>query len=193
MASGGGGSGGGGKGKIIRLALQFLKKIRKRAQRSSSVHAPSGAHTPGLPANAPPGLRPLSPPARPLLHNEGRLMTPAEGLQSRTAGRFDNVVQGTHGDPSTKYLWTIDQRGVNSALETTPFPTPRGNIVHTNLSSQASVGGEAWFGPNNSVTINAGSGRFGDGAGITSGHWDAATQYWRNLGYDVTQIPFGRR
>lgn len=188
MASGGGG----GKGKIIRIALDFLKKIRKRAAKAN-VHAPTRTHTPGLPANAPHGLRPLSPPARPLLHNEGRLMTSAEGLQSRTHGTFDNVVHGTHGDASTKYLWTIDHRGVNAALETTPYPTPRGNIVHTNLSSQASIGGEAWFGPNNSVTINAGSGRFGDGAGITSGHWDAAAQYWRNLGYNVNQIPFGQR
>jgi hypothetical protein len=39
--------------------------------------------------------------------------------------------------------------------------------VHTNLSSRAAIGGEAWLGEGNKVTINAGSGRFGDGAGIT--------------------------
>lgn len=56
----------------------------------------------------------------------------------------------------------IDDRGVNMALEKTPFPTKRENIVHSNISDQAYIGGEAWFGPNKTVTINAGSGRFGD-------------------------------
>jgi hypothetical protein len=177
-----------GSGKLIRIAIDFLKKVRKR----SRGHHPTPT-TRSLPHNAPPGLGPLRPPARPLLANEGVPLTPAQGLQSRTEGLFTNVTHGTHGDAQSKYLWTIDHRGVNAAPEMTPFPTPRGNIVHTNLSSEASIGGEAWFGPNNSVTINAGSGRFGDGAGITPGQWDAASQYWRNLGYDVTPIPFGQR
>ena len=179
----------GGKGKLIRIALEFLKKVRQR----SKGHHTSTPTSPHLPSNAPHGLGPLRPPARPLLANEGVPLTPAQGLQSRTQGLFTDVTHGTHGDASSKYLWTIDHRGVNIAQETTPFPTPRGNIVHTNLSSEASIGGEAWFGPNNSVTINAGSGRFGDGAGITPGQWDAASQYWRNLGYDVTPVPFGQR
>ncbi|WP_308915897.1 hypothetical protein [Jannaschia sp. LMIT008] len=135
----------------------------------------------------------LRPPARELLANEGRLIGAEQGLQSRTAGLFDDVVPGTHGDDAAKYLWTIDERGINIALEQTPFPTPRGNIVHTNLSSRASIGGEAWFGPNNAVTINAGSGRFGDGAGITERQWRAAARYWRRLGYDVDAIPYGSR
>jgi hypothetical protein len=94
---------------------------------------------------------------------------------------------------ASKYLWTVDNRGVNIALEKTPFPTDRGNIVHTNLSSEAAIGGEAWFGPGNKVTINAGSGRFGDGAGITPQQWDAAIGLWESLGYDVNPIPFGSR
>jgi hypothetical protein len=135
----------------------------------------------------------LRPSARELLVNEEVLITEAEGLQTRTDSYFANTVLGTHGDPATKYLWTIDERGINIALESTPFPTPRGNIVHTNLSSRAYIGGEAWFGPGNRVTINAGSGRFGDGAGITRLQWDAAVKYWQDLGYEVNAIPFGYR
>ena len=139
------------------------------------------------------GTGPLRPSARELLPNEGTLIGTEQGLQSRSSGLFDDVIQGAHGDDATKYLWTIDERGINTALEQTPFPTPRGNIVHTNLSSRASIGGEAWFGPNNTVTINAGSGRFGDGAGITQSQWSAAVRYWQDLGYEVIPIPYGSR
>jgi hypothetical protein len=144
-------------------------------------------------ASATRDLGPARAPARPLLENEGVLINESQGLQSRTSGRFKNVQLGTHGEADTKYLWTIDSRGVNVALEKTAFPTPRGNIVHTNLSSEASIGGEAWFGPNNTVTINAGSGRFGDAAGITAVQWNAAVRYWESLGYKVNPIPFGKR
>ena len=61
------------------------------------------------------------------------------------------------------------------------------------ISSEASIGGEAWFGPNNSVTINAGSGRFGDAAGITRPQWDATAKLWESLGYKVDPVPFGKR
>ena len=114
-------------------------------------------------------------------------------MQSRQWGPFENVVQGNHGDKATRYLWTIDERGINLARETTPWPTPRKHIVHSNISSRASIGGEAWFGPGNTVTINAGSGRFGDGAGITPSQWGATVRYWQELGYDVIAIPFGSR
>ncbi len=139
------------------------------------------------------GVGPLRPSARPLLKNEGVLIGPKQGLQSSKNSRFTNTLQGKHGDPASKYLWTIDKRGVNVALEKTPMATPRGNIVHTNISSEASIGGEAWFGPQNTVTINAGSGRFGDGAGAKSEQWDAAVKYWEGLGYTVNPIPLGKR
>jgi hypothetical protein len=71
--------------------------------------------------------------------------------------------------------------------------TPRGNIVHTNISSKAYIGGEAWFESENTVVINAGSGRFGDGAGISLSRWNAAIDYWKNLGYNVKAIPLGSR
>jgi hypothetical protein len=135
----------------------------------------------------------LHPPARQLLQGEDVLISSSQGLQSRTMGTFDNVVQGTHGDRATAYLFTIDNRGVNIALESTPAGTPRGHIVHTNLSDRAAIGGEAWFGPNNTVTINAGSGRFGDGAGITQQQWNNTVRYWEGLGYTVNPIPFGSR
>jgi uncharacterized Zn-binding protein involved in type VI secretion len=139
------------------------------------------------------GIGPLRPSARPLLENEGVLIDASHGLQSRKSGLFKDVMYGRHGDPETKYLWTVDNRGVNVALEKTPFPTPRGNIVHTNISSEAAIGGEAWFGPDKTVTINAGSGRFGDGAGITPQQWDATVKLWESLGYKVNPIPFGSR
>lgn len=139
------------------------------------------------------GTGPLRLPARPVGPHEGDLIGREHGLQSRQWGPFEQTVQGRHGDDATKYLWTIDERGINLALEKTPWPTPRRNIVHTNLSSRASIGGEAWFGPGNTVTINAGSGRFGDGAGITQSQWTASVRYWQELGYDVIAIPFGSR
>lgn len=151
-----------------------------------------GFRSPGRPFD-PTVVGPLRPPAQPLKMNEGILLHGSAGLQSRTRGLFENVVRGERPDLQTKYLWTIDERGVNIALELTPFPTPRGNIVHTNLSSRASIGGEAWFGEGNKVTINAGSGRFGDRAGRTPDEWDAAVRVWESLGYDVTGIPLGSR
>ncbi len=142
---------------------------------------------------APSSLGPLRPPARPLLRNEGVLLTEAQGLQTRTAGLFDDVVSGTHGDAATKYLWTIDDRGINTALEQIPFDTPRGNIVHSNLSSEAYFAGEAWFTSPTEVVINAGSGRWGDRSGVTQAMWEAATQLWENLGYTVEALPLGTR
>jgi hypothetical protein len=65
-------------------------------------------------------------------------------------------------------------------------------MVFPAVSSEAYIGGEAWFGPDDSVTFDAGSGRFGDAAGITPEQWEAA-DLWESLGYDVNPIPFGQR
>jgi hypothetical protein len=43
------------------------------------------------------------------------------------------------------------------------------------------------------VTINAGSGRFGDAAGITTQQWDATAKLWESIGYKVNPVPFGKR
>ena len=106
-------------------------------------------------------LKPIKSPAREVLINEDKLIGTKEGLQSQKYDLFSNVIKSEHPDAKTKYLWTIDDRGVNIALESTRFPTIRGNIVHTNLSDKAYIGGEAWFEKASSVTINADSGRFG--------------------------------
>ncbi len=142
---------------------------------------------------APSALGRLRPPSRPLLSNENVLLTEAQGLQTRTSNLFDNVILGSHGDQTTKYLWTIDSRGVNIALEQTPFPTPRGNIVDSNLSSGAYFAGEAWFTSAKEIVINAGSGRWGDRSGVTQEMWQAAIKIWESLGYTVTALPLGER
>jgi hypothetical protein len=96
------------------------------------------------------------------------------------------VTRGTHGDDATQYLCTIDERGINTAVARTPSPRLRGHFVHTNLSARALI-----VGPGNCVMINAGSGRFGEGAGIAQAQWTATIRYWQELGYEVIAIPVG--
>ena len=142
----------------------------------------------------PPELYVFNKSARELLQGEDILMAAGDGLKSSFGSRFSDIVFGTKGDLNTKYLWTIDNKGVNVALEKTPWPTPRGNIVHTNLSSEASIGGEVWFKNERTVIVNAGSGRFGDGnTNVTSKTFDVSIEAWKKLGYDVEVIPFGQR
>lgn len=169
---------------------------------SSDLSSGSRDRLASVPNKVPPdileGVGPLRPSARQLLQNEDILIDSSHGLQSSQNKVFADVVEGVRSDSdrsnnSNTYLWTIDERGVNTAIESTEWPTPRGNIVHSNISNEASIAGEAWFGPNNTVTINAGSGRFGDGAGITTNQWDSAIKYWENLGYNVNPVPFGQR
>jgi hypothetical protein len=165
------------------------------AQAPQAPPVVSAAQAGPTPANWGTGPLRAPPSSRPLEENEDILIDASHGLQSRLPGAapFQNVTTGMRPDEATKYLWTVDERGVNLALEKTPFPTPRGNIVHTNLSAKASIGGEAWFGADNSVTINAGSGRFGDRAGITRQQWEAAVKLWEAVGYKVNEVPFGAR
>lgn len=135
------------------------------------------------------GTGPLRDPARALANaDEGVLIDASQGLQSRVSGTFKNVVSG-NADDAPKYLWTIDERGVNIALEQTPVG---GNsiIKHTNLSSQASIGGEVRFGTDNIVTINVFSGRFGVGAGVTDLQWANTISKWESLGYKVIALPY---
>ena len=74
------------------------------------------------------GTGPLRLPARTVGVNEGVLIDSSYGLQSRApaSGPFSNVQTGEHGDLATKYLYTVDERGVNIVLEQTPFPTREG-------------------------------------------------------------------
>ena len=125
--------------------------------------------------------------------NEDVPIGPEQGLQSRKQGLFEHVKLGTHKDKATKYLWTIDDRGINCALESTPFPTPRGHITHTNISPLARFAGEAWFTGSREVTVNGHSGRYGDRAKATEAQYKAAVEFWERLGYKVKAIPFGQR
>jgi len=135
------------------------------------------------------GTGSLREPAVVLQTNEDVLVDATHGLQSKTSNRFDDVILGEYGDKKTKYLWTIDERGINAIHESTPFPNPRGKVVHTNLSQRASIGGEAWFESTDTVSINPRSGRFGAAAGMTRLQWEAAIRYWESLGYEVNAFP----
>ena len=135
------------------------------------------------------GTGPLREPAVALKENENVLIDSTHKLQSNTSGRFIDVLFGKYGDKKTKYLWTIDARGINVVHEPTPFPTARGRVVHTNLSQAASLGGEVWFESPETVSINPRSGRFGAAAGMTRPQWEAAIRYWESLGYKVKAFP----
>ncbi len=131
----------------------------------------------------------LRDPAADLEENEDKLVDASHGLQSSKTKLFESVVTGNYGKRDSKYLWTIDQRGINLIQESTAFPTPRGYVVHSNLSRRASIGGEAWFESPDTVSINPSSGRFGAAAGMTSAQWNAAIRYWEKLGYTVNPVP----
>jgi len=131
----------------------------------------------------------LRKPAKKMLRGEDILMKPKDGLQSSRGEKFSNVKTGRPGEPNSKYLWTIANRGVNIALEKTKWKIPRGTVVHSNLSSKARIGGEVWFKNKNTVVINSHSGRFGDRAGITKKQWKATVKYWESMGYKVETQP----
>jgi len=135
------------------------------------------------------GTGPCRAPGVTLEENEDKLVDASHGLKSSKTKRFEGVVTGDYGDKNSKYLWTIDKRGINVIQESTAFPTPRGYVVHTNLSRNASLGGEAWFESPDTVSINPNSGRFGKAAGITREQWCAAIRYWEKLGYKVKPVP----
>jgi hypothetical protein len=120
---------------------------------------------------------------------ENVLINAKQGLQSSTKTQFENVIAGKVNDHSTKYLFTIDERGINIALEKTPAETERKFITHTNLSKQAASGGEVWFTDKNTVSLNPKSARFG-GASITKEQWEATVKAWESLGYKVEVAEF---
>ncbi|MBC7387784.1 MAG: hypothetical protein H7329_01110 [Opitutaceae bacterium] len=120
---------------------------------------------------------------------ESTLIDYSGGLASRRFSTFKNVIKGSAGEAATKYLWTIDNRGINVALEQTQAATSRGFITHTNISSTAYAGGEVWFTDEKSVFINAKSARFG-GASMTTEQWAAAKSSWEAIGYKVEAADF---
>jgi hypothetical protein len=134
-------------------------------------------------------LTKLKNPARALLDGEGIPLINGKQTQVFGGNKFTNVVTANYGDATKKYLWTIDDNGINIGLEQTPIGT---NLVikHTNLSPKAYSGGEIWFITSDKVHINAWSGRFGAGANMTRAEWEASIDAFKNNGYEVIIEPY---
>lgn len=60
-----------------------------------------------------------------------------------------------------KYLWTLDQKGINICREMKPCTSSRGIVLHSKISPMAVAGGEVWFSPKEDAAyINFCSGRY---------------------------------
>jgi hypothetical protein len=123
-------------------------------------------------------------------------------------GEFTQYQLGTRGNPDTKLLWAIDDQGAHFVPERMDWDSTRGVPSHTNLSGTAYFGGEAWRTGPNEITINAGSGAFGYNREVAKGlsgetldaylagmqaRFDRAAEYFRQLGFEVKQIPLTER
>lgn len=168
------------------IAGRAAKPALKRASKRSSVVKPRrGAHFLKDVQNRVESLRvgKLNAPNFKPSKQHSVLVTAKQGLQSRSKGTFRNVAEGKYGDRNSRYLWTIDRRGVNILKEVSATGHVR---KHSNLSSRASFGGEVWFRGKGAVVINAHSGRFGKGnKNVGRKHYKAAAAEWRRLGYKV--------
>ncbi|MBC9914060.1 RHS repeat domain-containing protein [Chitinophaga varians] len=131
----------------------------------------------------------LKSPAREILPGEDIPLQAGKQNRSFFSEKFSDINTGAYGDQSTKYIWTIDDGGINIGYENTPIG---GNSVikHTNLSPKAYSGGEAWFTDSKTVHINAWSGRFGAGAKMTTEQYNASIDGWKSLGYKVVAEPY---
>jgi hypothetical protein len=115
-----------------------------------------------------------------------------QGMQNSSGIPFKDVMTGRYPDPESRYLWTIDERGINIVPEWSMLDHPPDPIKHTNLSLQAKIGGEAWFLDERTVAIDTNSGRFGHNVAEpgfdqtrVSEIWGKAVEAWHGLGYDV--------
>lgn len=132
----------------------------------------------------------LTPAIKPTI-NQAKLAGYKDGLQTSRSNKFKNVDLSAQKNQEKKYLWTIDGRGINIIKER----SVDGRVFkHTNISEKASIGGEVWFKDKNTIIINAGSGRFGDGnKNISDANYRNAVNVWRDLGYNVDVVDFGKR
>jgi hypothetical protein len=130
------------------------------------------------------------------------LLTQANGLQSRYFAPISRPSLGKPGDPATKYLWTIDFRGLNVASEradrlqglSPDFLALEKVIHHQNISTEAFISGEAWFVDEQTVAINVRSRSWGSGiGGSIQQNYDAAIKYWETLKYKVIAEPIGNQ
>lgn len=72
-----------------------------------------------------------------------------------------NIRKSAYDTRPFKYLWTLDQKGLNIVREMLRFKSSRGIVLHSKISPMAVVGGEAWFCPKeDAVYINFCSGRY---------------------------------
>ena len=123
-------------------------------------------------------------------------------------GDMSVFTEGTHGDPQTKLLWTIDDEGAHFVKEEMPWDSSRNMPSHTNISDNAYFAGEAWRTGPNEITINSGSRGFGynrqvaqklEGADLEAynsamqARYDRSVEYFKSLGFDVKQVPLGQR
>ena len=134
-------------------------------------------------------LTTLKNPARPILEGEGIPLVNGKFSKELGTNKFDNIITGNYGEASKKYIWTIDDNGINIGLEQTSIGS-NSVIKHTNLSTKAYSGGEVWFTDIETVHVNAWSGRFGAGANMTKIEWEASIDAWKSLGYKVVIEPY---
>jgi hypothetical protein len=150
-------------------------------------------------------------PQRPMDAVPGSDLTPEvrQFVTPGVHGDFNQYPLGLRGDESTKLLWTIDDQGAHFVPENTlRWDSSRGRPSHTNVSDTAYFGGEAWRTGPNEITLNAGSGAFGynrniansltgealdDYLAATQARFDRAAEYFRQLGFEVKQIPLTER
>jgi len=103
--------------------------------------------------------------------------------------KFKKIKLGKYGEAEYKYIWTIDNNGINIGLEQTKIG--ENNVIkHSNLSPKAYSGGEVWFIKQNEIHINAWSGRFGAGNNMTKEVWELSIEFWKSLGYKVMVEPY---
>ena len=96
--------------------------------------------------------------AIPLINSGLRILgkAPASGVQTGKPPR------GTDDEPTKRYLWVIDGRGIPYIREVKLSVLRNSLPKHTNLTAGgcAYIGGELWFGDYVSIYVSGGSGRY---------------------------------
>ncbi len=126
---------------------------------------------------------------------EGEAIVFANDIFDLISGQFPKnciltnpeIIRGNTPHQS-RYLWVIDEDGVRLIREETPNTAAvRGIMCHTNITGgkPAFQGNELWFGSDNTLYINFLSGRYGSNDPV---HQSAVLDYFRSLGFDVTEV-----
>ena len=90
-------------------------------------------------------------------------------------------------DPTNRYLWVIDERGIPYIIESPNAAIGRKLPKHTNLTGggDAYLGGEMWFSSTISIYISGGSGRYPPKGEC---QLEDAARVFNVFGYDVTSL-----